>query len=205
MTADIDMLPISRTFFEREGPMVLFRGDLHCDLAKAQQRGDGKGPAMLPGVFRIPMCYIALTAKIWREILPFFPSDGSLISSTTPQELLERMVFECPHDLSEWDEVYASRRILSSTYAIGSLEQIHGEDTWKQGDLTVVAVSGDPSQRPRHMILGNERWVGIVPIDWHMPRPARFWMGEEIARYWPEEADFIKSYWPEACALAGFG
>lgn len=195
MTSDIDMAPLSRTFFERDKEWELFvlRADFHGAIEKAVV-DYAYGPVLVYGAVRFPMCYTSARASIWRDLFP-------MIRDQLPRSV-ERIVHGLPYDKHDYDESNCSMRILQSKYAIGQLHQID-ETIWQQGMLRMVVMPEYCENRPLRMLLGNEgAHFDPNAIDMHMPRPTESWVGEALTRYWPEEIGFLQDYWPTALKLA---
>lgn len=200
ITSDIDMAPLSRTFFDRQGPAFILRVDAYGPLEGATQLLDGdKGIACLAGLFRFPMCYVGLERDIWRDITPYRPAvEGN------PIELARRILHGCRGDQHDYDEQFVSARTLLSRWAAGSLVQMDGR--WRQGELEMVGSTDWPGGWPLGMIIGGtpHRPAGSLPIDFHMPKPSNRATGGVLGQHWPEEGKFLEHYWFRAIELAGF-
>jgi hypothetical protein len=205
MTADIDMAPLSRSFFELPPYQAqLLRADLHGPIEGASALRNDDGIALQAGLFRLPMCYVALTAQIWRDIFPYNET-----CANNPVLFARRILHGCGYDSHDYDEAYTSARLLLSRYAVGALEK-QADGTWRQGELRIVPMSDWPRGWPKRMLIGGDAirphaaGVGSDPIDFHMPKPSSPWVGPLLVKYWPEEREFIEPYWRQACELAGF-
>lgn len=201
VTSDMDMAPLNRERFVRldsYGEVVLDRGDGYGNLETTPPLLASHAPALLSGLFRFPLCYVGMKARIWRELFPLVLEDipGSL----------RRVIHGLRADQIDFDEACCSARVLLSKYAIGSLQRHDDGARWTQGEMTILA-RHDWATRdgyPIGMLIHAEgRTFNPSAIDFHMPKAPMRWVGNSISWYWPEEAEFINNYWPEACSLAG--
>lgn len=205
LTADIDMAPLSKTFFERPAwPPFVLRADMYGPFEGASSlRGPDGAPALLCGHWRFPLCYMGLPAVVWEELLPLVQGD--------PVLSLRRVLHGLRQDNIEYDESTISARLLLSRYAVGTLEHIRSSeeqgDLWRQGELELVGVA-DWARRdgwPKKMLIHGEgqvyNEVTRSAFDWHMPRPSAPWVGGALAKFWPELADFILPYWEKVATL----
>lgn len=178
MLSDIDMAPLSRSFFLRHDQAVVLRADMYGPLIGASSLNASGAFTLIPGLFRFPLCYVNLTAQLWRQILPYSREDAD-----TPVELARAYLVGCRHDSPEWDEAIVSARLLSHPSVFGwPLSPLKAIDEYEQGRLRLVPMTNWPSALPRRMLIGGEayrinRWVAIDPIDFHMPRPTVRWVG----------------------------
>jgi len=198
ITADIDMAPISRAFFERDPAQIwLLRADMYGGIPGAAGLLHDKQPALICGQFRLPLCYIGMPAIVWQKIMPY--ADGDPIRS------IRNINHGLGWDAHDHDEACTSARLLLSSWGAGPL--VWQEDgTWKQGALNIIPKTDWPKGTPIGMLLGGQArtYKELDPsiVDWHMKEVGR-WVGSALSVFWPEEKDFIDSYWPEACRLAG--
>lgn len=204
ITADIDMAPISRDFFNQPSNIFVLRADMYGPMEGASQLLENDGTALLCGLFRFPLCYVGLTTAAWRDITPY-PQDGSCHGN--PVALARRILHGLRYDAVDYDESYCSARLLLSRYAVGSLQK-HEDGSWTQGELRLVPQTDWPKGWPKNMILGGQGQVvsggDESVVDWHMAKPASPGMEKALTRFWPEERDFLIEYWRKACELAGF-
>lgn len=204
LMADIDMAPISRTWFERDhwlgGPFVL-RGDMHGSFAGCASLNPDGTASLLGGHFRFPMCYAGATKAQWFDMLPLI--NGQEIVS------IRRLLHSLRHDCVDYDEQQLSSRFLHSRYAVGPLctdvvaNNSGAERVYKQGDLTLLAATDWPTGVPEGMMIHGGARSDSRPnrVDWHMPRPAPPWLVQVMSRFWSEESKFLEEYWPKICEL----
>lgn len=201
LTSDIDMAPLSRTFFERDAwDVFVLRADLHgpiegcASFPGAENKLHDGRPALLCGHFRFPMCYVGMRARIWRDVMPLIVGDA--------EHSIRRINHGLRHDSHEHDEATTSARLLHSRYAVEPLERL-SERHWQQGNLQIVTMTDWPFGTHRNMLIGGQANAAVDPnaVDWHMPKPAAPWCGRVLARYYPELAPFIEPYWAEICQM----
>jgi hypothetical protein len=196
LTADVDMAPLSRTFFRRDDDVFVLRADVYGDLARAATANETRPQSvLLAGEYRFALCYVAARARIWRELMPIVPGDIG--------QSLQRILHGVFKDAPDFDEASFSARLLRSRYAIGALQRVDA-DTWRQGDLILVPMNHDRRMLIHHC-LPTYHDVRLLPpdaIDFHMPRPTNGWAATVIGHYWPEETEFLAAYWPRAMALS---
>jgi len=190
LTADVDMAPISRTWFNRPWSAFCLRGDMQGSYEGGKRpRPQKDGSYLQAGEFRFAMCYIGLLARIWHEILPLYAGD--------PRTSLKQVAYGAGYDAHDHDEAYVSYRLLRSRWAEGPLERVNEHARlWRQGELHLVSAIR-PDGLPEGMLLGHE---GRLPapqgtIDFHLPRPAQYWVGDALAGLWLEDAQWIREYW----------
>lgn len=189
MTADVDMAPLSRTFFDRTWDQFVLRADMYGSLHAAPKIQGGV--ALIPGLWRFPLCYVGMRGNLWRKMLPIVNGD--------PETSLRQTMVGLRHDKVDYDEETTSARLLAMSP--GELVQ-DAEDTWHQGDLCLVSMTDWTRDGwPKRMLIHGEGNgpVQADAIDFHMPRPTARWVGQALSQYWPEEADFILPYWQKVC------
>lgn len=208
LTADIDMAPLSETFFDRQAwPPFVLRADMYGPFEGASSlRGPDGTPALLCGMWRFPLCYMGFPGRVWEEILPLVKGD--------PVLSLRRVLHGLREDSVVHDEATISARLLLSRYAVGALEKISSSeetgDLWRQGELELVGVADWAARDgwPKKMLIHGEAQVwderARSAFDWHMPRPSSPWVGAVLARFWPHRPElqkFILDYWQQVCGL----
>lgn len=204
LTADVDMMPFSRTFFD------LYPGDAFIVLRALYQAWLGNGGdipeindvKLRPGEFRLPMCYCGATVGIWRELIP------EIVASDIEESLI-RLV-GAVSDAIDLDEALLSFRILSSPRAQGWLELLDPAGVWRKRELILV----DPITLPLLSVYPDMP-RGLLRLDdfWHpslgLPAPPeaidyiphRFSPGcqpfgcfEVVAAYVPEARAWLDAY-----------
>lgn len=198
LTADMDMFPLSRNFFDRSEDLIALRALYHVwEMPRIPKPPTIDAP-LQPGEHRFAMCYFGATARIWRKILPLVVGDPlASLRAIAPAE-----------DSIDNDEVKLSRGVLTSHYAQGRIEAI-ARGHWKQGDLHLV----DPIDGPNlsgHIHLSRsliwlQHWQTVrgtpeaaEAIDFippRFPRGSDPWWCFDVARvYFPEDAVRIDAY-----------
>lgn len=196
--ADVDMYPLNRTFFADPADFTVLRalyaGWLGCTTPPPMV----DWPNVKPG-WRFQMCYACARVDIWRELwrLPVGDSAAAL------RALLEGTAFNA-HD---FDEAKLSYAFLSSPRAQGEWVHLDHRGVWKKGELVFVDPMGAPllSQyynMPRGLIGPYDESFAASrhpeAIDFIPPRFSRdtrpYWCFDVPAHYWPELADWIRSY-----------
>lgn len=216
LTADVDMVPIERAFFERDESWFVLRAlyNVWC-----RDGGVTKMPRDAEGL-RFAMCYCGATVALWRELMfldPEVDPVANLKTIVTYQALEEpfktRQVSERGEAVwGDLDEMTLSQRWLGSL-RVGfepCVEVKVGE--WRKGDLTLV----DPVDRPHLSSLDNvprgllrlgDLWrphLGPPPagaIDLIPPRFAHstrrfhpWWIFDAVAAYYPEDREWLETY-----------
>lgn len=201
LTSDIDMAPLSRTFFDRDPEQCwVLRGDMYGSFegASAMMHDGTKG--LIAGLWRFPLCYIGMPVFAWRTIMPIVVGDA--------EKSIRNINHGLRQDAHDHDEACTSARLLLSAWAAGSLEESHvvevdGGKRWFQGALNLVAQTDWPKGQPSRMLLGGQATKhNPRAVDWHIKSTGK-WIGPALAAYWPEERDFINEYWPRACKAIG--
>lgn len=209
LTADVDMMPLQRDFFQRDETFVVLRA-----LSNIWTRSDGvladqehlrafiDLSNFVPGGLRFPMCYCGATVRIWRELFPEIVVDDATGS-------LARIVGDCP-DSPDFDELLVSHRFLTSARARGRA-RIVAPGVWAKGELALVDPVTAPllsscANMPRAMLRFNDFWA---PCDSSTPPPPeaidyiplRFYPGHRpfgafdvVSAYFPEEHDWMMRY-----------
>jgi len=212
LTSDVDMIPLSRTFFDRREDFIVYRGLGDIWMQPAAPVPPRPPAVMRPGEVRFPMCYSGATAEIWRYMLPLnygIPHDA-LVDTIAPY-LPSRTNY------TDLDETIGSYAFLAHPRAQGVVEEV-STGVWRQGDLYLVDPIDAPQLTPhehmhRGLLLLVDGWIPgrgdppSAPIDFI---PCRFYPGERPwwcfdvpAIYFPEEAAWITSYVERAKVAIG--
>lgn len=218
LCADMDMYPLSRSFFAVSAPFIALRALYHEWLMPAASVPPDvldRLPQLLPGSYRFTMSYFGATGKIWRELFDLVPDDVT--------ESLRRLLVNVDptyHNV-DLDETLLSAVVLRSPRAMGDLlRQPDFADCrhWRQGELHLI----DPVYAPNltghdHMPRGllrladGYRGQGTPPegaIDFIPPRfsddssGGRGWWCFDVATaYYPQEAAWLAEYRTAAKAI----
>ena len=203
LTADVDMLPLSRTFFDRHEELIVYRGLGDIWMQPSAPIPPAPPPVMRTGGMRFPMCYSGATVQLWREMLPIVVGDRMLsLSRTIAPFLPARSTYV------DLDETIGSAAFLEHPRVRGQVEEI-ATGVWRQGDLYLVDPIDAPKLSPhdhmhRGLILLADGWIpgrGDAPVNPIDFIPCRFYPGERPwwcfdvpPIYFPEETAWIASY-----------
>ena len=212
MMSDVDMIPISRTFYDVPENWNLFV--LRCDIQGALQA------QLRPVTYRFAMCYTGARKSIWKELFNPVTNDVKATidkiqqyGSVETSRILANggAIHALAGDSTDVDELWMTAHILSSDRAQGIVTDT-GErwDVYpikKQGEIFLVPTIQPGGAPDRMMLLGewrcvrNDKWDLKTAIDWHAPRPTASWGGNAVCKYWPEETEWISSYWANLSSL----
>lgn len=195
LTADVDMFPLSRTFFADPPPHVLLRACWYLWLGNEGRepffdpaRLEPTGDPSCPYRSHFAMCYAGATKEIWRELFQ---------SGTWPA-----------HDTNSWDEEALTARVLDRVRGQPFAEL--GRGRWRKGDLHFVDPLDAPllseyRDMPRGMIRLGDIWkpaMGPAPegaIDFIPPRFTQYdrpaWIFPAVRLYFPELGDWLDGYY----------
>lgn len=202
LTADVDMLPLSRTFFDRDEPWIVYRG-LGDTWMQPTASVPPRPPKVLQPGLRFPMCYSGATVEIWRELLPIVVGDfaESLHRTVEPYGVHDRA------DHTDLDETIVSRAFLTSPRMTGQVEEL-SVGVWRQGEFLLVDPIDAPQLTPhehmhRGMLLHGEGWMpgkgdppnafDFIPQRFY-PGTRPWWCFDVATIYFPELTDWITSY-----------
>lgn len=212
LTADVDMIPLSRTFFDRSEELIVYRGLGDIWMQPSAPIPPAPPSVMRTGGMRFPMCYSGATTRLWREMLPLIVGDRFAS--------LERVI--APYlpprtNYTDLDETIGSAAFLEHPRAQGAVEEV-SIGVWRQGDLYLVDPIDAPKLSPhdhmhRGLLLLADGWIPgrgeppTAPIDFI---PCRFYPGERPwwcfdvpVIYFPEEASWIEGYREKMKAILG--
>ena len=208
LMADVDMYPLSRTFFSSPSDFTVLRALYASWLSCSNPPPQVDWSLVTADKWRFQMCYAGATVQIWREMwsLPLHDSSAAL------RALLEGT----PKDSSDFDEAKLSYAFLNSPRSAGDWETIDPDGHWKRGQLRFVEPMRAPllSQyynMPRGLVGPyDESWSrNPGAIDFIPPRFALddkpWWCLEVVKHHWPEETTWLAEYqdrvtkaWPTA-------
>lgn len=201
LTSDVDMFPLSRTFFDRQEDLVVLRalGDTWM------QPSAPKPPTFREGValseVRFPMCYAGALTSIWRELFPIVPGDAAESLRRTVEPHLGR------RDHTDLDEHLVSWAFPRHPRANGLVRQV-AVGVWRQEDLWLV----DPVDAPRlsshecmhrGMLWRADGWTpaqgpppdGVIDFITERFEGRRPWWCFDVAAvFFPEEASWLGAY-----------
>ncbi len=213
LTSDVDMFPLSRTFFQGLPSHVVLRAAWYLWLG----RQDGQEPVIGSDTFewsndwlerprmRLPMCYVGLPRSVWQTLFPRTLEEAVQYGT---EAVLDRLPsFWASYDDPSWDESELTQRLMR--YVAGQPLETLARGRWKKGELLLV----DPLDLPNHSVYQNmprgllrlgDKWkpdLGPRPenvIDFIPPRMAQhdhsLWVFDVVKLWYPELSGWCDSY-----------
>ncbi len=213
LTADVDIFPLNRAFFQESYSHVALRAAWYLWLG----RPDGTEPVISADTFewtpawyevprmRFAMCYVGLPRAVWMTL---FPRNAEEAAQYGTEAALGRMPsFWAGYDDPSWDESELTQRLMR--LVAGQPFQTLGRGRWKKGDLHLV----DPldagllsayKNMPRGLLRLGDLWTprhGPRPesaIDFIPPRMARhdhsLWIFDVVKLWYPELSAWCDKY-----------
>lgn len=212
LTADVDILPLDRAFFQELPQQVILRAAWNLwlkqhDDAEPEINSDlFEWPDLsVPPRMRFAMCYAGLPRSLWMTL---FPRTAEEATQYGTEAALGRMPsLWAGYDDPSWDESELTNRLLN--YTAGQLFQTLGRGRWKKGDLHLI----DPLDSPNHsiykntprgvLVLGDGWKPGLGPrpegvIDFIPPRMAQhdhsLWVFDVVKLWYPELSTWCDNY-----------
>lgn len=201
LMADVDMLPLSRTFFADRDGLVALRAMYHHweAIGNAGAAADIPESLLVPGSWRFAMCYAGATVAMWRELLGLIPG--------APAASLAALVGERTDDPPDLDEIKMSAAFLNR--ASGAPLTAVSDGVWQKGELQLVDPVRAPllsmyASVPRGMLrlqdldvdayhVRDERVIDFIPARFSQAALPFHQFG--VARiYFPEEAEWLIGY-----------
>lgn len=201
LMADVDMLPLSRTFFVDRDGLVALRAMYHFweAVGNAGVAPELPGEMLVPGSWRFAMCYAGATVTMWRELLGLIPG--------APAASLAALVGERADDPPDLDEIKMSAAFLNR--ASGAPLMAVADGVWKKGELQLVDPVKAPllsayASVPRGMLrlqdldvdayhVRDERVIDFIPARFSMAA-LPFHQFSVPSVYFPEEAEWLGQY-----------
>lgn len=204
LMADVDMYPLSRTFFNVEGPLTILRALWYAWLGHGGRAPELTGDWLQPGSYNFPMCYAGASARVWSEMFP----EERLSACTRPTDYASSVGF---------DEAQMSYRMLWRVERDPIIEVQRG--VWTKGEMKLIDPIDAPllssyPDMPRGLMRLGDMWrpgKGPMPegaLDIIPPRFVRheypWWVFDAVCMYFPELTPWLKEYQRElASTLRG--
>ena len=195
LMADVDMYPLSRTFFSNPADFTVLRALYASWLACTAPPPVVDWSRVNADCWRFQMCYAGALVRIWRELwdLPLCDSHAAL------RKLLEGTY----GDAVDFDEAKLSYAFLSAKRAQGEWKTIDEAGVWQRGELVFVDPMNLPLlskyyNMPRGLIGPEDRSDHPEAVDFIPPRFGRenfsWWCFDIAKHYWPEEREWLTGY-----------